>query len=78
MSESPDPGLQSRGESKWDYFWQALSWLVWSVGLYLLPPIAVLVDDEFLKTRWIDHHFPPALLERFCWVYPWFCRMFGG
>ncbi len=48
------------------------------LGLYLLPALVIILDEQLFKTHWIAHHLPPGLGRIFCAVYPWLCRMFGG
>ena len=55
-----------------------MSWLGFGVGLYLLPAIAVILDEEILDTNWISNHMPPELGRIFCKLYPWVCAAYGG
>jgi hypothetical protein len=71
------PSPSSRN-SKSDLLLRAMSWLGFGAGLYLLPAIAVILDEEILDTNWISNQMPPELGRIFCKLYPWVCTMYGG
>lgn len=64
MSQEPD-GDKSRLPSLW-------MCLAFALVIYLLPFVAIAIDERVLKTYWFSHHLPNQAGEVFHALYPFY------
>ena len=63
---SDDSGLRASVWSKW---------LMVALIIYILPFVAIAIDEEVLKTFWFSHHLPDKVGDVLRAIYP-FYRLF--